>query len=201
MMSASEKIFRSRWNLTRFLAKFILKIMRWKTTTIPLNFSKFVLIGAHHTSNWDFVIGYLVMSAIGLKLKWVGKHTLFRWPFGQFMRWLGGIPVNRTLSTNFIEQVVHYFHQYKQFVIAMAPEGTRRHTAYWRSGFYYIALQAQVPIVMGFLDYQKKVGGLGALFIPSGDKEADLQIIRDFFKNVHPKYPEKAGTIRFKSGV
>lgn len=200
-MGTSEKIFRSRWNLTRLFAQLVLKILGWKTITIPLDFSKFILIGAHHTSNWDFVIGYLVMSAIGLKLKWVGKHTLFRWPFGGFMRWLGGIPVNRTLSTNFVEQVVRYFHQHQKFVIAMAPEGTRRYTEYWRSGFYYIALQAQVPIVMGFLDYQKKLGGLGAWFLPSGNKEADLQIIRDFFKDVHPKYPEKAGTIRFKSKV
>ncbi|OGB66026.1 MAG: hypothetical protein A2Y94_14610 [Caldithrix sp. RBG_13_44_9] len=197
-MKTSRKIFRSRWNLTRVISQLILKVMGWKTRTISLDFPKFILIGAHHTSNWDFVIGYLVMTAIGLNFRFVGKHTLFHWPLGSFMRWLGGIAVNRSLSTNFVEQVASHFQAQDQLIVAIAPEGTRQRTDYWRSGFYYIALQARVPVVLGFLDYRTKIGGLGAMFHPSGNIEMDMKVARDFYAGVHGKYPEKSGTIRFQ---
>ena len=197
-MKSSGKILRSRWNLARMISQLILKIIGWKTRTISLDFPRFILIGAHHTSNWDFVIGYMVMTAIGLNFRFVGKHTLFRWPLGGFMRWLGGIAVNRSLSTNFVEQVASHFQEQDQLIVAIAPEGTRQQTDYWRSGFYYIALQAKVPVVLGFLDYSSKTGGLGAMFQPSGNLEKDMEIVRDFYAGVHGKYPEKAGTIRFQ---
>jgi 1-acyl-sn-glycerol-3-phosphate acyltransferase len=197
-MKRSGKIFRSRWNLSRVISQLILKVMGWKTRTISLDFPKFILIGAHHTSNWDFIIGYLVMTAIGLNFRFVGKHTLFRWPLGSLMRRLGGIAVNRSLSTNFVEQVVSHFQEQEQLIVAIAPEGTRRQTDYWRSGFYYIALQANVPVVLGFLDYRTKTGGLGAMFYPSGNLEKDLELVREFYAGIHGKHPEKAGTIRFQ---
>jgi 1-acyl-sn-glycerol-3-phosphate acyltransferase len=198
-MNTTGKIYRSRWNLSRLFSQLLLKMIGWKTCSLQLDFPKFILIGAHHTSNWDFVIGYLVMTAIGLHFKWVGKHTLFRWPFTGFMSWLGGIPVNRSLSTNFVEQVVSHFQQQDQLIVAIAPEGTRQRPEYWRSGFYYIALQAEVPVVLGFLDYQKKVGGIGALLHPSGNIEEDMKMVRAFYADVHGKYPEKSGEVRFQS--
>ena len=197
-MKSSGKILRSRWNLARVISGLILKVIGWETRTISLDFPKFILIGAHHTSNWDFVIGYMVMTAIGLNFRFVGKHTLFRWPLGGFMRWLGGIAVNRSLSTNFVEQVASHLQEQDQLIVAIAPEGTRQQTDYWRSGFYYIALQAKVPVVLGFLDYPSKTGGLGAMFHPSGNLEKDMEIVRDFYAGVHGKYPEKAGIIRFQ---
>jgi 1-acyl-sn-glycerol-3-phosphate acyltransferase len=190
------KIQRSRWSLIRLMCRFILKLSGWKTHLVPVDSPRYVLIGAYHTSNWDFVIGYLVMTAIGLNLNFVGKHTLFRWPLGPFMRWLGGIPVNRNVSTNFVDQVVANFRQYDELIVAIAPEGTRKKTENWKSGFYHIAVGAGVPIVLGFLDYAKKAGGLGAVIHPSGDIQHDLKEIRNFYSSVQARYPEKVGEIR-----
>jgi 1-acyl-sn-glycerol-3-phosphate acyltransferase len=190
------KIHRSRWSLTRLMCRFILKLAGWKTQTVPVDSSRYILIGAYHTSNWDFIIGYLVMTAIGLNLNFVGKHTLFRWPLGPFMKWLGGIPVNRSVSTNFVDQVVANFRQYDELIVAIAPEGTRKKTEYWKSGFYHIAVGAGVPIVLGFLDYAKRTGGLGAVVHPSGDLQHDLEEIKNFYSSVQAKYPEKVGEIK-----
>lgn len=163
---------------------------------VPVDSSRYILIGAYHTSNWDFVIGYLVMTAIGLNLNFVGKHTLFRWPLGPFMRWLGGIPVNRSISSNFVDQVISNFRQYDELIVAIAPEGTRKKTEYWKSGFYHIAIGAGVPIVLGFLDYASRTGGLGAVIHPTGDIQDDLKEIKNFYSSVQAKYSEKVGEIR-----
>jgi 1-acyl-sn-glycerol-3-phosphate acyltransferase len=188
-------IHRSRFNLTRMFSRLILHLMGWKMESINIDFPKYILIGVPHTSNWDFIIGYMVMAAIGLKLCWVGKHTLFRWPIGWLLRRMGGIPVNRTLSTNFVDQVVSSFNDYRNRIVAIAPEGTRKRTDSWKSGFYYIAFKANIPIVFGFLDYQRRTGGTGGYFIPSGKLENDSQEIREFYENISPKFPENFGKI------
>ncbi len=189
------KINRSRCSLLRLICRSILKPMGWKTRIVPIESARYVLIGAPHTSNWDFVIGYMVMTSIGLNFNWVGKHTLFRGPLGILMKWLGGIPVNRNISSNFVEQVISYFRQYDELIVAIAPEGTRKRTERWKSGFYYIALEAGIPVVLGFLDYATKTGGLGAVVNPSGDVHKDLEIMRNFYAGVRAKYPEKFGEV------
>ena len=137
------------------------------------------------------------MTAIGLKLSWVGKHTIFRKPFGWIMSWLGGIPVDRSRTRNFVEQVVQSFSNHEKLIIAIAPEGTRQRTDYWRSGFYYIAQSAVIPIVLGFVDYGRKIGGFQKYIVPSGKVQEDLAEISDFYKQITAKFPEKFGPIRF----
>ena len=179
----------------RLLYQLILRLMGWKTHSIFIDFPKYILIGVPHTSNWDFIIGYMVMSAIGLKLSWIGKHTLFRGPAGWILRRMRGIPVNRNLSTNFVDQVVSSFNEYQYRIVAIAPEGTRKRTERWRSGFYYIARKANIPIVFGFLDYRRKLGGVGAYLIPSGELEKDIREIKKFYQYITPRFPEKFGEI------
>jgi 1-acyl-sn-glycerol-3-phosphate acyltransferase len=189
------KISRSPFNLIRILSRLILYLTGWRTQSANIDFPKYILIGVPHTSNWDFVIGYMAMSAIGLKLSWIGKHTLFRGPFGWLLYRMGGIPVNRNLSTNFVDQVVTSFNEYERQIVAIAPEGTRKHTQYWKSGFYYIALKAKIPIVFGFVDYGRRLAGTGDFLIPSGQLERDLLKLRKFYEKIIPKFPDNFGEI------
>ena len=191
-------IIRSRFNLTRIFSRIVLFLMGWRIRNEPLEEPKYVMIGVYHTSNWDFFIGYLVMTAIGLNLSWVGKHTLFRKPYGWFLRWIGGIPVNRELTTNFVDQVVKKFNNVDQLIVAMSPEGTRKKTEGWRTGFYYIARGAHVPVIPGFLDYSKKEGGIGKPIHLTGNIETDIIKFQEFYSGITGKYPEKMTEIIFR---
>ena len=143
------------------LSRFILKIVGWKTELAVQMVEKCILVGAPHTTNWDFPLALLGMSAMGIKFNWVGKHTLFRWPWGFFMRLLGGIPLDRISGgAGFTRKVVETFHDRDRFVLAIAPEGTRHRTDYWKAGFYKIAIKCNVPIALGYVDFQKKKLGL-----------------------------------------
>ena len=143
------------------LSRFILKIVGWKTELAVQMVEKCILVGAPHTTNWDFPLALLGMSAMGIKFNWVGKHTLFRWPWGFFMRLLGGIPLDRISGgAGFTRKVVETFHDRDCFVLAIAPEGTRHRTDYWKAGFYKIAIKCNVPIALGYVDFQKKKLGL-----------------------------------------
>jgi 1-acyl-sn-glycerol-3-phosphate acyltransferase len=135
------------------------------------------------------------MTAIGLRLSWVGKHTLFHWSLGWLMRSIGGIPVNRLISTNFVDQIIETFGSYDELIFAIAPEGTRRKTDKWKSGFYYIALGAKVPIALGYVDYRRKKGGIGAFLNPTGNIDGDLDKIREFYSKITAKFPENVGDI------
>ena len=156
---------------------------------------KCVLIGAPHTSNWDFPIALLLMRVIGIEGHWIAKHTVFRWPAGWLMRRLGGLPVDRTASHDFVNQIVGLFEERDRLVITIAPEGTRKKTAHWKTGFYYIALGAGVPIVLGYLDYPSRRGGLGPTLQPCGDLEADLDRIRQFYSDKRGRHPGNMGEI------
>lgn len=181
----------------RRIARGILRLVGWTIVDEPPQRPpKYVLIGAPHTSNWDFPIGMLGLIGLGVKRNWVGKHTLFRPPLGWFMRALGGVPLDRTKRHNFVEQVVAAFDGAEEMVIALTPEGTRGHTPYWKTGFYYIALGAGVPIILGFIDYPTKRIGLGPVFHPSGDLDADMERIRDFYADKTGKKPENKSEIR-----
>lgn len=160
---------------------------------------KCVLIGAPHTSNWDFPIALLLMRVIGIEGHWIAKHTVFRWPIGWFMRKLGGLPVDRTASHNFVDQIVQLFEERDRLVITIAPEGTRKKTAHWKTGFYYIALGAGVPILLGYLDYPSRRGGIGPAIEPSGDLEADLETMRVFYADKTGRHPTKKGDISIAS--
>jgi 1-acyl-sn-glycerol-3-phosphate acyltransferase len=133
---------------------------------------------------------------LGMKRNWVGKHTLFGPPFGWLMRVLGGVPLDRSKRHNFVDQVVVAFDGADEMVIALAPEGTRSHTSHWKTGFYYIAGGANVPIILAFIDYPTKRIGLGSILYPTGELDADMQLIRDFYADKRGKRPENEGEIR-----
>lgn len=181
----------------QWLGKMILRFSGWKIEGNLGDLQKAVIIVAHHTSNWDFWHGLMYSFATRLKVYWLGKHTLFKPPFGGLLRKLGGIPIDRRSKFNVVEQAVQAFQNSESLLLAMAPEGTRKRVAKWKTGFYYIAQNARVPIVLGFIDYQKKKLGFGPILYPSGDLKSDWEKIKSFYQNVVPKYPEKAGRLDF----
>jgi 1-acyl-sn-glycerol-3-phosphate acyltransferase len=126
---------------------------------------------------------------------WLGKHSLFRGPLGTVLKGLGGIPINRASSHNVVEQAAQAFHNYERFLLAITPEGTRKKVDRWKSGFYNIAKAAKVPIVCAFIDYKRKVTGVGPTIFPGDDIHADMQKIREFYSSVTSKYPELAGNV------
>jgi len=153
---------------------------------------KFVLIAAPHTTNWDMPIMLAISWALGVETRWMGKKSLFRFPFGTFMRALGGIPIDRSQRTNMVAQAAEMIRSKAQFILAVPPEGTRSGgDGVWRSGFYHIAREADVPIQLGFLDYSRKRGGLGPLVHPTGDTGADMDLIRAFYQPHMAKFPEQ----------
>ncbi len=182
-----------------WLAKTLLALFGWRVAGAAPDLPKYVLVVAPHTSNWDFPVMLALAIALRIKVTWMGKHTLFRPPFGWLMRRLGGLPIERTARHNVVEQAIESFRASDRLALAILPEGTRKRTPYWRSGFYHIASGAQVPIVLGFADYQRKVGGIGPVITLSGDIEADMALIRDFYIGVVGKRPDQFGKIRLRS--
>jgi 1-acyl-sn-glycerol-3-phosphate acyltransferase len=159
------------------------------------------MIAAPHTSNWDLPVMLILAFAFRTKLCWMGKDALFRWPFGALFRWLGGISIDRTKSHNVVAQSIQLFEEKEKVVMAVPPEGTRKKVRYWKTGFYYIATGANVPIALGFIDYRRKAGGFGPVVTPTGDIEADMETIRTFYANISGKRPEKSdqATVRPRS--
>ncbi|MCB2221937.1 MAG: 1-acyl-sn-glycerol-3-phosphate acyltransferase [Bacteroidetes bacterium] len=176
----------------RFLAKFILRLWGWKVIGgIPADLKKCVVVVAPHTSMYDFVIGRLAWYALGLKVKFLIKKEMFAFPLGPFLKWMGGIPVDRGRSTKLVDYVADLFDQYESLYITITPEGTRRLNPKWKRGFYYIALKANVPVALGFLDYNTKQGGVDKIFTPSGDFEKDFKLVEDFYRGRGAKHPEQ----------
>lgn len=185
--------------MLKLLSKSVLRMFGWTVEkVIPLK-EKYVLVGAPHTSNWDFPLGILGMLAMGLRFRWVGKHTIFRGPIGLMLKSIGGIPVDRRIRSSFINQMVELFNAEKNMIIAITPEGSRSKTLYWKTGFYYIALNATVPIALGYIDYSEKKIGIGYSLPPSGNIDKDIEIIRKFYEGKTGKYIEKQGEIRVRT--
>ena len=187
------------------LCRLILKLIGWRVPAELPAADRYVLIGYPHTSNVDFFIAMLAKGALGLKFHFVAKHTLFWWPLSSILRALGGIPVDRRSSNGFIGQLVQRFEQAKEsnkpLVVCMMPEGTRSYREFWRSGFYYLAGEAGVPLVAGYIDYKTKTLGWGPLTQLSGNPEQDLAQLNEFYADIQGKFPEKAAPIRFRSAV
>ncbi|HOI07399.1 MAG TPA: lysophospholipid acyltransferase family protein [Deltaproteobacteria bacterium] len=177
----------------RLISQLCLKLMGWRVVGQLPDQPKYVIIGAFHTSNWDFVIGLSAAFMLRIKAYWVGKDNLFRAPFDIFFRWTGGIPINRSISQNLVERITEIYRARERLVVALAPEGTRKKVKHWKTGFYHIAVGAGVPIVLGFIDYRKKLCGLGPVLVPTGDIAADMEKIRRFYSGVTAKYPDMMG--------
>lgn len=154
------------------------------------NIPKCVLAVAPHTSNWDFPVGLCAKLALALRVNWLGKHTIFRFPFGLLWRRMGGIPVDRRAPAGVVRSVVAQFAAREQLFLGVAPEGTRRRVETWKSGFYRIALAAGVPIVLVALDYRRRRLSFGPALEPSGDYEADLAVMRARFNREMAYRPE-----------
>ena len=185
--------------MIKIIATTILKMIGWQVSFSLPPRNKYVLVGAPHTSNWDFPLGLLAMWASGLRCHWVGKHTLFKGPFGPTMRALGGIPVDRRESVGFTRKVIETFADRDQFVLAISPEGTRSLTKNWKGGFYRIALAAEVPIALGYIDYPRRQIGIDRMFEPSGDIESDFKILEEYYQNKIGKRPEKQGPVSVRT--
>ena len=154
------------------------------------NLRKFVLIVAPHTSNWDFPVGMSAKLALGLSAIWLGKHTLFRFPFGIILRALGGIPVDRSASNDVVQQVTSEFAKHEHLVLAVAPEGTRKRVERWKTGFYRIARSAGIPIVPVALDWEQHAIRIMAAFTTTGDVDADIASLRQKFEGLKGRRAE-----------
>jgi 1-acyl-sn-glycerol-3-phosphate acyltransferase len=185
-------------SIVQLMAQAILRLLGWKVEARLPNTRKFVLVGAPHTSNWDFIMMLLIMNALGLQLNWVGKDSLFNGSFGGLMRRLGGIPVDRSARNGFVDQMVAEFDRREAMILVIAPEGTRGKSEYWKTGFYYIAQGAKVPIALGYVDYAQKVGGIGGSLQPSDDIQADMIPIARFYAGITGKRPHLQGEIRIR---
>lgn len=171
----------------------VLKLTGWKVSgQLPPNGRKCVMIAAPHTSNWD--LPYMLMVAFTLRLNvyWMGKEQIFKPPFRGVMMWLGGIPVRRESANNVVAASVIALQEADgPLQLVVTPEGTRSKARYWKTGFYYIAVGAQVPVVMAFMDYERKISGLGPVFEPTGDIEADMVAIKAFYAPFKGKNPDQ----------
>jgi 1-acyl-sn-glycerol-3-phosphate acyltransferase len=177
----------------KWLCKLYLKAIGWKTGSIlDPSIKKCVLVAAPHTSNWDYPIALATLYANGTKVRFLGKDSLFKFPIGILMRATGGMPVDRSKHNNLVDALVNIFKQHEELVLMIAVEGTRSFVKEWKSGFYYTAMGANVPIVMGYLDYKNKVAGFGDLFYPTGEYQKDLIAIQNFYRQFTAKYPDKS---------
>lgn len=163
------------------LSLLLLKIFGWKPYGCAPEDKRCVLIGAPHTSNWDFVLFVLYAFTIRLDIHWMGKDALFPRPFRRLMIWLGGIPIDRSQANSVVTQMVDYFASVEKLTVLITPEGTRSKVDRWKMGFYYIALQANLPIYIGFIDAKTKTLGVSHRFVPTGNADADLETIQAFY--------------------
>jgi len=176
--------------LTQWIGTSVLQAMGWQIEGNFPNLAKFVVIVAPHTSNWDFIVAMAGKLAVRLSGSWLGKHTIFFWPLGVLLRRLGGVPVNRTSTHGLVEQVAELFRARDRLVLGLSPEGTRKRVEKWRTGFYHIAVEAQVPIIPVYLDYGNKILGIGPMFVPTGNLEKDLEEIGNYFARFEARHPE-----------
>jgi 1-acyl-sn-glycerol-3-phosphate acyltransferase len=180
----------------RRLALWWFRLTGWKTIGDLPSDLKLILIGAPHTTNWDFVVMLAVMASFGRKISFMGKDSLFKGPFGFVMNRLGGIPIRRGIQESVVEQMASAFTAASSLILVIAPAGTRRHSDHWKSGFYHIARTAQVPIVPAKIHYPRKLVTVGPPLVPGEDLTIDMDTLRRFYADGHGKYPEQASAPR-----
>ena len=168
----------------------LLHIMGWKVINDFPDLKKYVIIAAPHTSWQDFPVAIMAKFAVSLKANYIGKASLFNGPFGFIFRGLGGAPIDRAKSDNKVQAIVDVFNAKEQFILAMSPEGTRQKVTKWKTGFYYIAKGANVPIVMITLDFQHKKLKVSEPYYLTDDMEADFRDFHQYFEGVVGKHPE-----------
>lgn len=177
--------------LTRGLGRGMLCLLRWRVVGALPSLPQFVIIVAPHTSNWDFIVGIAARLALDLDVYWLGKQSLFRGPLAPLLTWLHGIPVDRSAPQGLIRCLSGRFREGRPFVLALAPEGTRSKVTRWKSGFYFVALQANVPVVPVAFDYKLRMLRILSPFWPTGRLDEDLAFLREGFRQVTPRHPER----------
>ena len=188
-------------SLVERIANALLKLIRWRVVGIEPQVPKFVAIVAPHTSNWDLPIGLICGFASGFLRRPYGfmmKDVVFRWPVAGLVRCIGGLPIDRGRPHDIVPRMAAVFPAHDRFLLVITPEGTRKRTGYWKSGFYRIAQAAGVPIVPISFDYAKRECHVGTPLVPTGDLDRDLTVIRQFYQGATAKRPEKVGEIRFR---
>jgi 1-acyl-sn-glycerol-3-phosphate acyltransferase len=178
-------------NIMPVLSQMILFCLGWKTKGRVPDVPKYVMIAAPHTSNWDYFYTLLIAFVLKEPIYAMGKKSLTTGIFGGIMKWLGILPIDRSKSNNVVEQTIEQFNTNDKLTILVPPSGTRNKVMYWKTGFYYIAYGASVPIALGFVDYGRKTGGIGPLFYPTGDIEKDMHEIKKFYSDIKGKNPEQ----------
>ena len=179
------------------IARLILKLSGWTTTGQVPDLDKMVFIAASHTSNWDGFWLIIFKVAMNVRLRFLAKHTLFWWPLGSLLRAFGAMPIDRSHAASTVQQLIAAFDEEDRLLLALAPEGTRKWQPYWKTGFYQIAKEARVPIVLAYIDYPNRQMGVGITLQPSDDTEKDLAIIREFYRPFVPRHPERRSPIEF----
>jgi len=191
-----------RFGMVQRVSGWLIRLIGWKVVGTWPPVDKCVFMVAPHTSNWDFPIGLCAGFSSGILLAWpygfMMKDVMFRGPLGPIMRWLGGLSIDRSRPHAAVPQMAQVIAERERFILAVTPEGTRSHRPHWKSGFYYISLEAKVPIVPVAFDYGLKEVGLGEPITLSGDREADVEVFRRFYQDVAPKRPENFGPIKFR---
>ncbi len=175
----------------RWMAIWIYRWQGWTVAGESPSMAKCVIIAAPHTSNWDFFYTLCLSFIFRLKPTIMMKHDWFFWPIGPALRWFGAVPIDRSKANNVVAQAIDAFTTRDALMLVVPPSGTRGKVVRWKTGFYHIAWGAQVPILLGFLDYEKKAGGFGPAFEPTGDIHRDMPEIRHFYRTVTGKHPHR----------
>jgi len=166
--------------------------MGWKIVgDYPKDLKKFIIVGAPHTSNIDFVLGALMKYIKGLPINFIGKQSLFKPPYGFIFKALGGVPVDRSKSTNMVDAIINVFNEKEEFILAISPEGTRKKVDKWKTGFYHIALGANIPIIFNTFNFGKKEYLISEPYYLTGDKEKDFLFFHNFYKDVKGRFPDQ----------
>lgn len=184
--------------MRRWFARTLLTALGWKIEGSKPLHTRYVLIAAPHTSNWDFPLMILFAWAFDIRINWMGKASLFKAPYGWIMRALGGVPVQRRNNNHLVEAMVETFSETEKLVLVVPTEGTRERTDFWKSGFYHIARGAGVPIVPSYLDFGQKRGGFGPALPLSGDVRRDMALLRGFYAPMKGLYPDQFGPVRLR---
>ncbi len=178
-------------SIFRFIFKIIFRLKGWKVHPNKPDVKKAVIIVLGHTSNWDFINGSVVGDFFNMDIKFTIKQSWVRFPIKNAMLNMGAFPIRRDLKENFVSQVVKKFQESKSFYLSITPEATRKPNDKWKSGFYHIAKGANVPLILGFIDYKKKVAGFGPCIEITGSYEETLEEMMKFYKTISPRFPEK----------
>lgn len=189
--AVGESVPRRGNRITRGLAILFLAAIGWRISGELPNLHKFIIVGAPHTSNWDFILVIATATALGVRISWMAKHSLFRGPLGPIFRWMGGVSVDRRATHGVVGENVQAFQQLENLILCLTPEGTRQQVHEWKSGFYQIATRAEVPILLAAFDYGNKVMALGPVIAPTGNYEMDLARIKTHYAPVRPRHPQQ----------